>query len=62
MTIPDYQTLMLPLMEVASDGAEHECQRRSRHSPSASGSRPPNGRRYFRAVRQTTIANRIGWS
>ncbi len=62
MTIPDYQTLMLPLMEVASDGAEHRMSEavealaeRFRLTPAERETLLPSGR-------QTTIANRIGWS
>jgi restriction system protein len=62
LTIPDYQTLMLPLMEIANDGAEHRMSdavdvlaERFRLTPAERETLLPSGR-------QTTIANRIGWS
>ncbi len=62
MTIPDYQTLMLPLMEMASDGAEHrfsetvdELAKRFGLTQAERDQLQPTGH-------QTTIANRVGWS
>jgi len=62
VTIPDYQTLMLPLMEIATDGAEHRMSEavdrladRFRLTTDERETLLPSGH-------QTMIANRVGWS
>ncbi len=62
MTIPDYQTLMLPLMEVAIDGQEHRMSEAVNLLAERFGLTPVERDMMLPSGRQTTIANRIGWS
>ena len=62
MTIPDYQTLMLPLMEFASDGEEHRMSDAVESLTIRFGLTPTERDTLLPSGRQTTIANRIGWS
>ena len=62
MTIPDYQTIMLPLLELAGDGETHNIhiatQTLANHfdlTVEEVNSLLPSGR-------QTTFANRVGWA
>lgn len=62
MPIPDFQTLMLPLLEFASDGEDHRISdavnamaERFQLTPDERQALVPSGR-------QATIDNRVGWS
>ena len=62
MAIPDYQTLMLPLLEIASDGEEHslkeavdELSEQFHLSDEELSALLPSGT-------QTIIYNRVGWA
>jgi restriction system protein len=62
MAIPDYETLMLPLMQITSDGKEHSVNELSRHisdqfklSSEEREQRIPSGQ-------STYIKNRTGWA
>jgi restriction system protein len=62
MAIPDYETVMLPLMQFASDGKEHSIDELTKHlsdlfklSPEEREQRIPSGQ-------STYIKNRTGWA
>ena len=62
MTIPDFQTIMLPLMQIAADGQEHRnrdvTELLAQHFKFTDEERKallPSGR-------QATFDNRVGWS
>ncbi len=62
MTIPDFQTLMLPLLKLLEDGEEHDLselnERLGRQFRLASEER----RQLLPSGRQPVFANRIGWA
>lgn len=62
MTIPDYQTLMLPLMDFANDGEEHRMSQAVDKLADQFHLTPTERETLLPSGRQTTIANRIGWS
>jgi len=62
MTIPDYQALMLPLLELASDGAEHSSAEATETLSSKFALTPEERETILPSGRQTTIANRVGWA
>lgn len=62
MAVPDFQSLMLPMLELAADGKEHSMQvirdalsNKLNLSPEDLEERLPSGR-------QTTFANRLAWA
>ena len=60
MGIPDYQTLMLPLLKHTADGREHRSQALSRRLPRISNLQTPSGGSSFlAAVRSCSI---IAWA
>ena len=62
MAIPDYQTIMLPLLAYAGDGEEHSIrdaiQGLSRHFRLAESER----NELLSSGQQTVIANRVAWA
>ena len=62
MAVPDYQSLMLPLLVYASDGIEH-CLREAIEALAVQFSLTPDERReLLPSGRQATFDNRVGWS
>jgi len=62
MPIPDYQTLMLPLLRVASDGAEHT-KREAVDKLSGQFELTPGERaQLLPSGRQPVFENRVGWA
>jgi len=50
LAIPDYQTVMLPLLRLAADGKEHKVREAIEDLADSSPSRRTSGRSYSRAV------------
>ncbi len=61
-TLPDYQSLMLPLMEFASDGREHSVRQAIDHLAERFGLGGEERRRLLPSGRQPVFENRVGWA
>jgi restriction system protein len=61
-TLPDYQSLMLPLMEFASDGREHSVRQAIDHLAERFGLSSEERRRLLQSGRQPVFENRVGWA
>ncbi|HYM15307.1 MAG TPA: restriction endonuclease [Dehalococcoidia bacterium] len=62
MTIPEYQTLMLPLLELASDGEEHRVSEAVESLADRFQLTVEERETLLPSGHQTTIANRVGWT
>ncbi len=62
MAIPDYQTLMLPLLRIAADGHEHALRDVTEQLAQEFQLTDEERQTLLPSGRQTTIANRVGWS
>ncbi len=62
MTIPDYETLMLPLLEFLSDGAEHSMEQATEHIASRFELTPEEREERIPSGNSTYIKNRTGWA
>ncbi len=62
MAIPDYETLMLPLLEFLSDGAEHSMEQATEHIASRFELTPEEREERIPSGNSTYIKNRTGWA
>jgi restriction system protein len=62
MTIPDYQTVMLPLLKAAGDGQEHRIGDVINHLARELGVTEEEQQQLLPSGKQFTFANRVGWA
>lgn len=62
MTIPDYQSLMLPLLAIAGDGREHSLRETIEALAEQFGLTAEERRELLPSGRQATFDNRVGWA
>ena len=62
MAIPDYQTLMLPLLRLAGDGEEHSLRETIETLADEFGLSDEERRDLLPSGRQPTFDNRVGWA
>ena len=62
MTIPDYQSIMLPLLELTADGSEHSLREAIESLSSQLGVSEDERRELLPSGRQPTFDNRVGWA
>ena len=62
MTIPDYQSIMLPLLELAADSSEHSLRETIEILSSQLGLTEEERRELLPSGRQPTFDNRVGWA
>src|SRR5208283_5258909 len=62
MPIPDFQTLMLPLLRFLSDEKEHKLEEAITALSEEFGLTPDERQRMLPSGQQTVIRNRIGWA
>jgi restriction system protein len=62
MAIPDYQTLMLPVLKVAGDGHEHRISDVVSQLARDFGLTEQEQQQILPSGKQTTFANRVGWA
>jgi len=62
MAIPDYQTLMLPVLKIAADGLEHSLQEAVEALSELFGLTELERKELLSSGQQTVIANRVGWA
>ncbi len=62
MAIPDYQTIMLPLLKFASDGKEHSVEEAREKMASVFGLTDEDRKALLPSGRQTVFSNRVAWA
>ena len=62
MAIPDYQTVMLPLLKFASDGRTHTFREAVEHLAGEFGLSPQERSELLPSGRQALFTNRVGWA
>lgn len=62
MAIPDYETLMLPLLEFVADGTEHSIDQATEHLASRFELTPEELEERIPSGQSTYIKNRTGWA
>jgi restriction system protein len=62
MTIPDYQSIMLPLLEFAQDGSEHTIKEAVDHIAARFSTSAEERRDLLPSGRQFILDNRVGWA
>src|SRR4029077_181904 len=62
MAIPDYQTLMLPVLKAAGDGKEHRIGEVIDHLALEFGLTEEEKQQILPSGMQLTFANRVGWA
>lgn len=62
MPIPDFQTIMLPLLRVMSDGQEHSIQELTDHLAKEFSLSEEELRELLPSGKQTIFYNRVGWA
>ena len=62
MTIPDYQTLMLPLLKIAADRKEHSVREAVKVLSKTFGLSEEERNTLLPSGTQTVIYNRVGWA
>ncbi len=62
MTIPDYQTLMLPLLEFAADGKEHSLREAIESLAGRFGLTDEERRTLLPSGTQPVFDNRVSWA
>jgi restriction system protein len=62
MAIPDYQTLMLPLLLFLADGKEHIIADAIEHLPDKYGLSSAERQQLLPRGKQSVIRNRVGWA
>ncbi|MBI3864908.1 MAG: restriction endonuclease [Planctomycetia bacterium] len=62
MSIPDYETLMLPVLEALSDGQEHHLRDVARQAAERFGLTDEECQRLLPSGQQTIILNRVSWA
>jgi restriction system protein len=61
MAIPDYQTLMLPLLQIAADGREHSLSEARDVLADQFELTPDERTQLLPSGRQTLFGNRVAW-
>src|SRR3989344_7899021 len=62
MTIPDYQTIMLPLLKLAGDKKEHSIREAIDHIADLFGLTEDNRKEVLPSGKSYIIDNRVGWA
>ncbi len=62
MAVPDYQSFMLPLLTIASDGAEHSVREAIERLADHFALSEEDRQQMVPSGQQTTLANRVGWA
>jgi restriction system protein len=62
MAIPDFQTLMLPLLKLAADGKEHTLHAAVEHLSKMFGLTEAEMAELLPSGQQRVFDNRIGWT
>ena len=62
MTLPDYQSIMLPLLRLAGDGQEHSLRETIETLSDGFGLSDEDRRELLPSGRQPTFDNRVGWA
>lgn len=62
MAIPDYQSLMMPVMQFASDGQEHSCREAAEYLASTCRLSDAERHQMLPSGVQTVFENRVGWA
>lgn len=62
MSIPDFQTIMLPLMQLASDGKEHSFRESVEHLSKVFNLSDADRKELLPSGQQPTFDNRVGWT
>ena len=62
MSVPDFQTLMLPLLQIAADGREHKLSEAIETLAEQYDLSPADRRELLPSGRQSKFVNRVGWS
>ena len=62
MTIPDYQTVMLPLLRVGADGQEHSLREAIESLANEFGLSDEERKELLPSGGQATFDNRVGWA
>ncbi len=62
MPVPDYQSLMLPLMKIAGDGQEHSLGEATETLAQQFGLREEDRKELLPSGRQAKLDNRVGWA
>lgn len=62
MTVPDFQTLMLPLLQIAADGQEHTLSEAIESLARQYNLSDADRRELLPSGRQSKFVNRVGWS
>ncbi len=62
MAIPDYQTLMLPVLKLASDGQEHKFAHAIEHLAQEFGLTDDERNELLPSGTQAVFNNRVGWA
>lgn len=62
MAIPDYETLMLPLMEFVADGKEHSINDATKHLTGLFKLTPEEREQRIPSGQSSYIRNRTGWA
>ena len=62
MSVPDYQSLMLPALKALADGVEVPISEVRARIAAAEGLTPDDLREMLPSGRQPVFANRVGWA
>ncbi len=62
MAIPDYQTIMLPLLRLAADGQEHSVRDTIEQLADGFGLTEDERKELLPSGGQATFDNRVGWA
>ncbi len=62
MTVPDYQAILLPLMQLASDGKEHSFRESIEHAARFLKISEDDRKTLLPSGTQSTFDNRVGWA
>ncbi len=62
MTVPDYQSLMFPVLEYAGDGKEHTVSEARQYLIRRFGLSDEDAAELLLSGRQTILSNRVGWA
>jgi restriction system protein len=62
MTIPDFQSILLPLLQFADDRKEHSTQEAIQHLAKSFGLTDEERKELLSSGKQTIFDNRVGWS
>ena len=62
MTVPDFQSLMLPLLKLAADGEDHSTRETTDRLANEFGLTPDERMEMLPSERQRRFDNRVGWA